>query len=121
MVNNIPPPKLPPLPGINPNGVGGPAQMKMPPPEVQNAINLASVVTHANGLLATLALEELMALREELKLPPIDLQAAADDLEYLPPEFEKQAHPGMVAFEKQARSIAAAKLRALGDAKAAEG
>lgn len=112
--NSIPPPKLPPIggPGMAP-GLGGPP--KMPPPEVQQAINLASVVTHANGLLAILAIEELMRLREELKLEPLDLQASADDLEYLPPEFEKQAHPGMVAFEKQARAIAAAKLRALGD------
>jgi len=93
--------------------MGGP--QKMPPPEVQQAVNLASVVSQANGLLAILALEELVRLRSELKLEPLDLQAAADDLEYLPPEFEAQAHPAMVAFEKQARSIAAAKLRALGD------
>ncbi len=113
MANNLPPPKMPMMPGLG----GQPQQPKMPPPEVQNAINLASVVTHANGLLATLALEEIAALREELKLPPMDLQQNADDLEYLPPEFEQKAHPGMVAFEKQARSIAAAKLRAMGDAK----
>ncbi len=110
MANNLPPPRMPPLPGL-----GGTNQPKMPPPEVQNAINLASVVTHANGLLATLALEEIAALREELNLPPMDLQKNADDLEYLPPEFEQKAHPGMVAFERQARGIAAAKLRAMDD------
>ena len=113
MVNNIPPPKLPPIggPGQPPQG-----QPKMPPPEVQQAINLASMVTHANGLLATLALEELMELRRELGLKPIDLRERADDLESLPPEFEAQAHPAMVAFEKQARNVAATKLRALAQA-----
>ena len=111
MANNLPPPRIPPKGGEAP-----PPQAKMPPPEVQNAINLASMVTHANGLLATLALEELMELRRELKLEPIDLRACADDLEALPPEFEAKAHPAMVAFEKQARSIAATKLRALAQA-----
>lgn len=113
MANNLPPPKMPPLPGL-----GQPTERKMPPPEVQNAINISSMVTHANGLIALLAIEELGRLRHDLKLPPLDLHAAADDLEFLPPEFEKQAHPGVVAFEKQARGLAAAKLRALGDAQA---
>lgn len=108
MANTLPPPKLPPL--------GGGAQPKMPPPEVQQAINLASMVTHANGLLATLALEEIIELRRELKLAPIDLHERADDLEILPPQFEAQAHPGMVAFEKQARNVAATKLRGLAHA-----
>jgi hypothetical protein len=85
----------------------------MPPPEVQQAINLASMVTHANGLLAMLALEEVLELRRELGLKPLDLRERADDLEALPPEFEAQAHPGVVAFEKQARNVAATKLRAL--------
>lgn len=111
MANNIPPPRIPPM-----GGGATPPQPKMPPPEVQNAINLASMVTHANGLLATLALEELMELRRELKLEPIDLRACADDLEALPPEFEAKAHPAMVAFEKQARNVAATKLRALAQA-----
>jgi len=97
-------------------GGATPPQPKMPPPEVQQAINLASMVTHANGLLATLALEELMELRRELKLEPIDLRAAAADMETLPPEFEAKAHPAMVAFEKQARNVAATKLRALAQA-----
>jgi hypothetical protein len=115
MANNLPPPKMPPLPGL-----GGSSQPKMPPPEVQNAINLASVVTHANGLIALLAIEELGRLRADLKLAPLDLKAAAEDLEYLPPEFMEQMHPGVVNFEKQARGLAAAKLRALADAQAKE-
>jgi hypothetical protein len=88
MANTLPPPKMPPLPGL-----GGNTQPKMPPPEVQNAINLASMATHANGLLALLALEELSRLRAELKLPPLNLEAAAAALEDLPPEFEKQVQP----------------------------
>ena len=36
---NLPPPKMPPLPCLG----GQPQQPKMPPPEVQHAINLASV------------------------------------------------------------------------------
>jgi hypothetical protein len=110
MANNLPPPKMPPLPGLGGN------QPKMPPPEVQNAINMASLVTHANGLLALLALEELARLRDDLKLEPLDFKAAAEDIEFLPPEFEKQAHPGVFAFEKQARGLAGAKLRALAEA-----
>jgi len=112
VVNNIPPPKLPPIGGPTPQ----PGLNKMPPPEVQQAINLASMVTHANGLIATLALEEIMALRQELGLAAIDLRERAADLEVLPPEFEAQAHPAMVAFEKQARNIAATKLRGLAQA-----
>jgi len=108
MANNLPPPKMPPLPGL-----GGNTQPKMPPPEVQNAINLASMATHANGLIALLALEELCRLRAELKLPALDLNMVAAALEHVPPEFEKQAHPGVVHFEKQARGLAGAKLRAL--------
>ena len=107
MANNIPPPRIPPMGGATP------PQPKMPPPEVQNAINLASMVTHANGLLAMLAIEEIIELRRELNLPPIDLRERADDLEALDPEFEAKAHPGVVAFEKQARNVAATKLRAL--------
>lgn len=106
MANNLPPPKMPPLPGL-----GG--QPKMPPPEVQHAVNMASLVTHANGLIALLAIEELIRLREELKLPPMDLNQSADDLEFLPEEFTKSAPPGVVQFEKQARNLAATKLRAL--------
>ena len=113
MANNLPPPKMPPLPGL-----GGNTQPKMPPPEVQNAINLASMATHANGLLALLALEELSRLRAELKLAPLDLEAAAAALEDLPPEFEKQVHPAVFNFEKQARGLAGAKLRALAAAQA---
>jgi hypothetical protein len=114
MANNLPPPKMPTLPGL-----GG--QPKMPPPEVQNAINLASMATHANGLLALLALEELSRLRAELKLPPLDLEASAAALEDLPPEFEKQVHPAVFNFEKQARGLAGAKLRALAAAQAKHG
>ena len=69
----------------------------------------------ALGRTISAAKQEIAALREELKLPPMDLQKNADDLEFLPPEFEQKAHPGMVAFERQARGIAAAKLRAMGD------
>lgn len=113
---NLPPPKMPPLPGL-----GGAAQPpKMPPPEVQHAINLASVVTHANGLIAMLAVEELARLRRELKLEPLDLKEAAADVEALPEGFEAKAPPPVVAFEKQARQIAAAKLRGLADALARE-
>ncbi len=106
MANNLPPPKMPPLPGL-----GG--QPKMPPPEVQHAVNMASLVTHANGLIALLAIEELIRLREELKMPPMDLAQSADDLEFLPEEFTKSAPAGVVQFEKQARNLAATKLRAL--------
>ncbi|HEX5378714.1 MAG TPA: hypothetical protein VFW47_09065, partial [Phenylobacterium sp.] len=107
MANNMPPPKMPPLPGL-----GGTAQPpKMPPPEVQHAINLASIVTHANGMLAILALEEIVRLREELKLAPLDLKEAAADLEHVPEEFEQKAPPGLVQFEKQARHLAATKIR----------